>query len=449
MRRRGGPGKPPESGLPGAGTPDIANAIDRRTLLGLSLGGALGLSLAGCKKSAEPGGGSGGGSAGGGGGGGGETREIVIGYVSPQTGPLAAFAAADAFVVERVVKALDAKAIVVDGKRARFTVKRADSQSNPTKAGEAAQGLIARDKVDLMVVAHTPDTTNPVGAVCEANGMPCISTAAPIGPWLTGAPYEWTFHFFWDLPDIIQVFTGMWDTLPTNKVVGGLWPNDPDGSVWAEAFTKALTDKGYKVIDPGRYPNGTTDFTVFVQKWKEAGAEILTGVPIPPDWAACWRQCTQQGYKPKIASIGKAILFPAAVEALGGNLAEGLSSEVWWSPAHPFKSSLSGETSAALAGAYPQQWSQPLGFVYALFEIAGDILSRAQSTDKAKLKAALAATKLDTIVGPIQFDAKHVGRTPLVGGQWGKGDKYPWDLRVVYNETAPSIAKTAALKPIG
>ena len=415
--------------------------LDRRTVLGMSLGGALGLTLAGCKRSSE--------SSSSSSSSGGDRREVVIGYVSPQTGPLAPFAAADAFIVERVVKALDAKAIMVDGKPARFTVKRVDSQSNPTTAGEAAQGLIARDKIDLMVVAHTPDTTNPVGAVCEATGTPCVSTAAPIGPWLSGAPYEWTYHFFWDLPDLIQVFTGMWESLPTNKVVGGLWPSDPDGAQSAQLFTKALTDKGYRVIDPGRYPNGTTDFTVFVQQWKAAGAEIITGVPIPPDWAACWRQCAQQGFKPKIASIGKGILFPASVEAIGGDLAEGLSSEVWWSPAHPFKSSLSGETCAQLAGAFTQQWAQPLGYVYALFEVAGDALARAASTDKQKLKQALAATKLDTIVGPIQFDAKHVGRTPLVGGQWTKGAKYPWDLRIVYNDTAPVIAKTATLKAIG
>jgi branched-chain amino acid transport system substrate-binding protein len=421
--------------------PRIRNGVDRRTVLGWSVGGALGLALAGCKKSSEPAGGSGGGA-------GGETREVVIGYVSPQTGPLAAFAAADEFIVARVVKALDAKGIMVDGKKARFRVKRVDSQSNPTKAGEVAQALISGDKVDLVVVGHTPDTTNPVGAVCEATHTPCISSLAPIGPWLSGAPYEWTFHFFWDMSDMINVFTGMWDTLPTNKVVGGLWPNDPDGSAFAPAFTKALTDKGYKVIDPGRYPNGTTDFTVFVQKWKEAGAEIITGVPIPPDWAACWRQCNQQGYKPKIASIGKAILFPAAVEAIGPGLAEGLSSEVWWSPAHPFKSSLTGESAAELAGAFPQQWAQPLGFVYALFEVAGDVLARAGSTDKEKVKKALAATKLNTMVGLVQFDDKHVGHTPLVGGQWTKGEKYPWDLHVVFNDTAPSIAKTATLKAI-
>lgn len=419
--------------------------IERRVFLGWSAGSALALTLPGCKKGSDEKAGS----KEGGGGGGGSTREIVIGYVSPQTGPLAPFAEADEFIVERAIKALDAKGILVDGARATFTVKRADSQSNPTKAGEAARGLITSDKVDLMIVAHTPDTTNPVAVVCEATRVPCISTVAPIGPWLAGAPYEWTYHFFWDLPDIIQVFTGMWDSVPTNKVVGGLWPNDPDGTAWAGAFTTALTERGYKVIDAGRYPNLTGDFTAFIQKWKEAGVEIVTGVPIPPDWAACWRQCAQQGYKPKIASIGKAILFPAAVEAIGGDLAEGLTSEVWWSPAHPFRSSLTGESAADLAGAFPKQWSQPLGFVYAMFELVGDVLTRAKSADKDKVRQALAATKLDTMVGPIQFDDKHVGRTPLVGGQWTKGEKHPWDLRVVYNQTAPSIPKTAEIKAIG
>src|ERR1041384_3060100 len=230
------------------------NEIDRRTVLGLSVGGALGLALPGCKKSADTGT-----SGGSGGAGGGETKEVVIGYVSPQTGPLAPFAAADAFIVERITKALDAKGISVDGKKARFTIKRVDSQSTPTRAGEAAQGLITGDKIDLMVVGHTPDTTNPVGAVCEASKVPCVSSLAPIGPWLAGAPDEWTYHFFWDLPDIINVFTGMWDTLPTNKVVGALWPNDTDGSAWAPAFTQALEAKRYKRIDPGRYPNGRSE----------------------------------------------------------------------------------------------------------------------------------------------------------------------------------------------
>ena len=189
----------------------VNGSIDRRTLLGCERRRRRCTRTRGLQEVGRARGQAGqrdGGSAGGG-----DTREVVIGYVSPQTGPLAPFAAADAFIVERVVKALDAKAIVVDGKKAKFRVQRADSQSNPTKAGEVAQALISGDKVDLVVVGHTPDTTNPVGAVCEATKTPCISTCAPIGPWLRGAPYEWTYHFFWDLSDVIKVFTGMWDTI--------------------------------------------------------------------------------------------------------------------------------------------------------------------------------------------------------------------------------------------
>ena len=74
---------------------------------------------------------------------------------------------------------------------------------------------------------------------------------------------------------------------------------------------------------------------------------------IPPDFTTFWNQAKQQGFKPKVASIGKAILFPQSVEALG-NAGHNLSSEVWWSPSHPFKSSLTGESSAELADGFHQ-----------------------------------------------------------------------------------------------
>lgn len=43
---------------------------------------------------------------------------------------------------------------------------------------------------------------------------------------------------------------------------------------------------------------------------KSGQCEIVTGVMIPPDFTTFWKQAQQQGFKPKVASIGKAILFP-------------------------------------------------------------------------------------------------------------------------------------------
>ena len=105
----------------------------------------------------------------------------------------------------------------------------------------------------------------------------------------------------------------MWGQLDTNKQVGGLFPNDGDGNAWGDpkvGFPPVLDKLGYKLTDPGRYQNLTDDFSAQITAFKAAKAEIVTGVVLPPDFTTFWNQANQQGFKPKAASIGKAILFP-------------------------------------------------------------------------------------------------------------------------------------------
>ena len=392
-----------------------------------------------------------------------QARKIKIGYVSPQTGPLAAFGESDKFVIAGVMEAVKGGIKVGNATYAVEIIVK-DSQSNPNRAAEVAGDLILKDKIDLMVVASTPETTNPVSDQCELNEVPCISTVAPWQPWFFGRGgkpdqgFKWTYHFFWGLEDIIAVFTNMWGSLPSNKKVAGLFPNDGDGNAWGDperGFPKPLQAKGYSLLDPGRYQNLTADFSAQIAAFKQGQCEIVTGVVIPPDFRTFWTQARQQGYKPRIASVGKALLFPAAVEAIG-DIADGLSTEVWWGPTHPFKSSLTGATAKQLADGYERasqkQWTQPVGFVHALFEVGIDTLKRSKSPDdKASIRDALAATNLSTIVGPISWGkgpVKNVAKTPLVGGQWVKGKKYKFDLVIVNNITATNIPVGGRLKPI-
>jgi len=246
------------------------------------------------------------------------TGRIKIGYVSPQTGPLAPFGEADKFVLGGINAALK-NGLAIGGKKYAVQIAVRDSQSNPNRAGEVAGELILKEKVDLMVVASTPETTNPVSDQCELNGVPCISTVAPWQPWYIGRqanpaggppawkPFDWTYHFFWGLEDIIAVFTNMWNSLPSNKSIGGLFPNDGDGNAWGDkvvGFPPVLEKMGFKLADPGRYQNLTQDFSAQIAAFKKANAEIVTGVVIPPDFKTFWTQAAQQGYKPKIVSVG-------------------------------------------------------------------------------------------------------------------------------------------------
>lgn len=390
-------------------------------------------------------------------------RAIKIGYVSPQTGPLAGFGEADTFVVGGIRKAVG-KGLAIRGRAQPVEILVRDSQSDPNRAAEVASRLILSDKVDLMLVASTPETTNPVSDQCEVNGTPAISSVCPWQPWFFGrggkpeVGFKSTYHFFWGLEDIIGVFIDMWNSVETNKTVGAIWPNDGDGNAWGDkerGFPPALTKAGYKVVDPGRYPNLTDDFSAQIATFKREKVEIVTGVPIPPDWTTFWKQAAQQGFRPKVASVGKALLFPRSVEALG-ELGDGMSTEVWWTPQHPFKSSLTGATAAAFAADYTKetkkQWTQPLGFIHALFEVGLDALKRAQSLDdKGAVVAAIKATNLNTLVGPISWakgPVPNVTKTPLVGGQWVRGKDGRFDIVIVSNRSAPNIPTGGKLRPL-
>jgi branched-chain amino acid transport system substrate-binding protein len=427
----------------------VSSGIDRRRFMQLAgLSGAA--VLAGCKQSES---------------GSDTARTLKIGYVSPRTGPLAGFGEADDFILGGVRKALEG-GLAIGGSSYPVEIVTKDSQSDPNRAAAVAGDLINADKVDLMLVASTPETTNPVADQAEANGVPAITSVAPWQPYFFGRkgdpakPFKWTYHFFWGLEDIIQVFTNLWGEVPTNKVVGALWPNDGDGNAWGDpkqGFPPALKKAGYKVVDPGRYQNQTDDFSSQISQFKSANAEIVTGVPIPPDFTTFWKQAAQQGFRPKVASVGKALLFPSSVEALGA-LGQNVSTEVWWTPSHPFTSSLTQATAKQLADDYTKAtgkpWTQPIGFVHALFEVAVSVLRRAGDiADKPALVDAIKATRLDTIVGPVDWTSAqayfpNVARTPLVGGQWRRGRTWPFELEIVSNTSHPEIPATGTLQPI-
>jgi branched-chain amino acid transport system substrate-binding protein len=385
---------------------------------------------------------------------------IKIGHVSPRTGPLAGFAEADDFVLAAIAKAF-AGGIENNGKTYTVEIISKDSQSNPNRAAEVAADLILRDEVDIIVAASTPDTVNPVSDQAEANEVPCITTDCPWQPYffgrqgVPGTGFESTYHFFWGLEDVIGSFLDMWDSSGVTKKVGGLFPNDADGNAWGDkenGLPKPLAAAGYDLTVPGQYQPLTDDFSSQISAFKAAGCEIVTGNMIPPDFGTFWAQSAQQGFQPKIVTIGKALLFPSVIESLGDR-GDGLSSEVWWSPNHPFSSSLTGASAKQLADSYTaatkRPWTQPIGFKHALFEVVADVIKRAEDlSDPSAIVKSIASTKLDTIVGTVDWSKgpiNNVTKTPLVAGQWQR-ENGQYDLKIVANSSAPNIPLTGELK---
>lgn len=395
-----------------------------------------------------------------------QAATFKIGFVNPATGPLAGFGEADQYIIKAAQAAM--AGVQNNGSPVTVEIVYKDTQSNSNRAAEVAVELIERDKVDLIVASGAPDTANPVADQCELNEVPCITTVAPWQPYFFGRQgnpatgFDYSYHFFWGLEDVIANFLNLWDASGVaGKNIAGLFPNDADGNAWGDpelGLPKPLAARGYKVIDPGRYQVMNNDFTSQIAAFKAAGCEIVTGNMIPPDFATFWSQAAQQDFNPKVVTIGKALLFPSVIESLGAR-GDGLTTEIWWTPNHPFQSSLTGESAKQLAEGYVAEtgrpWTQPIGFVHALFEIAADVAKRAeQLDDSAAVTAALAATNLDTIVGKIAWNGgplnpvKNVVRTPLVAGQWQLDSGAP-ELVITNNAEAPNIPVGGAMKLIG
>jgi branched-chain amino acid transport system substrate-binding protein len=386
-----------------------------------------------------------------GGGSAGDDHTLVIGYVSPTTSSLAPFGEADSFAVDQMQSWFKDHPLKVGGATYDVKIVVKDAASDSTTAGKVASELINSDGANLILASSTPDITNPVSEQCEANQVPCITTVAPWQPFAIrsgGKPADlkYSYHFFWGLEDVATVYSNIWKQVGTSGKAGGLFPNDPDGQAWSANLPTLTKDSGVQIQNLDLYPNGTKDFSAQVARYKADQDDVLVGVPIPPDFTTFWKQAAQQGYRPKVATIGKALLFPSSVEALGP-IAQNLSTEVWWTPTAPYTSSLTGQSAQQLADSYTKAthkaWTQPLGFSESLFEVAAAAVQKAGSTRSADIAGALKGLEVKTVVGDVHWGADpalpaYVAKTPLAGGQWRNGSN-GWDLVVVENALAPDV----------
>jgi branched-chain amino acid transport system substrate-binding protein len=398
-------------------------------------------------------------------------RKLVIAYVGMQSGALAAVGEADAFVVNQVRERL-AGGIELGGRRHRVEIVTLDNQSDLDRSAEVTEELLRRERVDLVLASGLTPT---VAAVCERRGVPCVTTLLPYDTHYLavrqlggGKPVRsrWAYHFFWGMRQGWALYMDLWRQVPTNKVVGLLLPNDPDGRIWgdpAHGFGSELLRRGFaRVVSKGLHDVGVPSFREDIRLFAAADAQIVAGLLYPPDFATFWKQCDELGYRPKILTMGRALLSPSFLEAVQPS-PSGASTDVWWSPLHPYRSSLTGQSAAELAASYSasseKQWIQPLGFTHALFEVAvAAIRSARTADDPSAIAAALRRGRFDTIVGRIDWTAggnaktglpPNSARTPLAGGQWREGkESNPFELEIVNHVDPIDIATTSRLQPL-
>ena len=462
-----GDGIPPEAGG-SRGVVPPANTVSRRGLLRMAGIGAAAVGggglLEACSSSIKGASGSTTPSAGSG-----SSGEITIGWIHPLTGALAGFGAADNFVVSKIQQTAPYKSgFKIGGKTYNVTIKSYDTQSSPTRAGQLAQQAINADQVDMLLASSTPETVNAVASTAETLGTPLVCANIPWEPWyinLHGNPQKPTLKpkyvvmYFFGAEHLVQAFIPMWNKihsqLGTNKVVAAAFPNDADGNAFRAVFPIFAKQAGYTMEISSPYTDGTTNYSSMISGFKSAKADFFTNVPLPPDFATMWKQAVQQGFKPKLATVAKVLLFPTDAYALG-SLVNNVATDTWWVPSMPWTSSFTGETCQQIANDYETagggQWNANLSN-YSLFEVAHAAFTSVNNPhDKSEVAAALFKVNIEGIAGQLNWTssknpAPGVVDTPCVGVQWKPNSKYGWSMEVVDNTLMPEVPLTGTLEP--
>jgi branched-chain amino acid transport system substrate-binding protein len=395
-----------------------------------------------------------------------QSRTLKIGFIAAQSGIRANFGETTAWTIERMQAAVK-DGLKVGGKSYAVELIVKDNQSDPNRSSVVSSELILRDKCDL-ILCFDSDAALAVGELSDTRGVPTISTMVPWTGWkfsrgatpdnLVEKSFPYTFHFFWGASEVVKVFLAMWNSVRTNKVVGTFYGDSPTGRAFANPKTGlpgGMVPNGYREVPAGFFKMATDDFTNQVTTFKNAGAEIVSGLVLPSHWATFWNQAGQAGYRPQVCTMAAAFLFASAVTSLGPR-GDGMSTEVWWTPKYPYKSSITGKSARELATEWEtttgKQWTQPIGYSHAVWEVGlAALTSSGDPKDKEAVKNAIANLSVDTIVGPVRFKdsaIKNVALTSLAGGQWrkAKSGRYPYELLIVYNGPAPQIPVEAELK---
>jgi len=396
-----------------------------------------------------------------------QVKEIKIGVIQSQTGFFASMGEGALYGIQAAVEDVNKLGgVKVGAERLPLRIVSVNAETDPNKAGALAESLILQDHVQFIVSGDEPPPMHPgVSKMADTYKIPYVTGVGPEEPWLgmrNESPTKWKYTWAMGSFNIISpapagdfrakpgytVMDSWMSQLDefgdkTNKRVGLIVSDDPDGRGWYTLLVPILKKKGYTVVgaerNMGLLPLETTDFSSVIKAWKDAGIDILWGNGPAPFLGTVRKQCQSLGVNPKIMSMGRGALNYDDVNSWGGDLPWGVCIEIWWDGTMVNCPGFGSTTPKTLADKWVKETKRPvlctLGPGYAGVQVLVDAIERAGSVDPEKVNAVLGSTDLKTIRGRVKFNENQFSRGPIVFGQWFKTDKpEKWELKVIHSD---------------
>src|SRR5919109_3412689 len=359
---------------------------------------------------------------GGGGQGGGESKQpIVIGASLPLTGDFSQPGGAAKRGYEVWLEMVNQKGGIL-GRPVQLTVLDDASEQNTVVADYTK--LITRDKVDLLLGTFSSLLNLPASAVAEKNRMVYVEPAG-------GAPamFERKFRYLFfaqqaTAPHQADVFVDWVKSLPAGQQPrSAAYPtqDDPFTRPVIETMRKQLEAAGVKTVYSTTYPPETANFDTIANTIKARNPDLLAQGAVFEDGVGLVRSVIKVGYSPKL-------LFQTSAPSNSDEYAKGVGEAntagvfytVSWSP----------EADYPLNQEFVQRYRQKFNKVpeedaadgFAAAQVLQAAAEAVKGFDQDKMADWLHANTVNTILGPLHWDATGAPQSDFLLAQWQQGE---------------------------
>ena len=347
-------------------------------------------------------------------------QSIKLGAVVPLTGRYGSGGAQVRAGYEIAVEHVNAAGgVTVGGKKMPLELVLLDDESDATKTVSRLETLAAQGVV-VYLGGFGSDLHAAASSVAEKNRVPYLGVAFALNK-VHQQGFRYLFSPFWKSPDIGQQLPGLLASLPAAervKTVAIFQEKTDWGREMAAAWNEAGRAAGYQVVVNGEYAPGAKDFSDLILKAKAANADAVFALPTPPDGVAIVKQMKELGYTPKLTIFVRAPDPPVWSRNLGKDGDYVVIVPGWH---HAVKAPGVKELNDAHVKKIGRPADPIAGPAYACIQIAAAAVGRAGSLDREKVRDAIAATSMPTVVGSVKFRHDGTGVVQSVFLQWLNG----------------------------
>jgi branched-chain amino acid transport system substrate-binding protein len=335
-------------------------------------------------------------------------QEVMrIGAPLPLTGPLSPEGVKQQRGYDLWAETANGKGgIKVGGKNYKVEIVYVDYASNTPRAVQAAERLITESRVNFLFAPFGSGAAKAASSVSERYEVPTIAATAS-SEQVYDQGYKYLFGTFTPNQTLTEPLADIVSRANKPvKRVAILARNDLFPLAIAQEMEASAKKRGLDVVMFERYAIGAMDHSAAITQMRSARPEWVFATGYINDLILIRKQMADQGLRAPVITMIAGPAYREFMEASGA-LAENVSSAAWWHPAVRYK----GKDVFGSTEAFNQAWTKKYGteadYAEASAAAAGAILQLAieiaGSTDRKKVRDALAAMDTETFYGRVKF----------------------------------------------